>query len=231
MTTSTRSKNDNRSAHRHSRSPSARNHPAPKWWSQQALVPIGGIAGMLSPLPLLAAGWITATAGQNLRQNGFPWVATLAAILTAMCVLGLGALLSGHGSVVVRMAGLATAVALVGIAVFFAALGTEDLLATVVGTSRFLSDNEAITSIGTLTGSLLTLVVAPLGLLILGVAAFRSRLLSRTGRLAAVALTPCLVVGALTSAAATSAPTAAAWVLMFSACWFVLGRALLQSSR
>ena len=207
------------------------NRRASGWWNHPALVRIGGIAGVLSPLPLLAAGLITATAGQNLRQNGFPWAATLAAILTALCVLGLRAVLSTSGSAVVRVAGLATAVALVGIAGFFAALGTEDLLATVAGTSRFLSDNEAITGIGTLTGSLLTLVVTPVGLLILGVAALRSRLLSRTGRFAAVALTPCLVLGPLTSAAATSAPAAAAWVLVFSACWFQLGRALLHSSR
>jgi len=97
------------------------------------------------------------------------------------------------------------------------------------GTPRFLSDNEAITGIGTLTGSLLTLVVTPVGLLILGVAAFRSGLLSRSGRIAALALTPSLILGALTSAAATSAPAAAAWVLVFSAFWFLLGRALLRS--
>jgi hypothetical protein len=231
MTTRVRSKNDTRSADWSGQSRSASNPRASRAENHLALVRIGGIAGMLSPLPLLAAGLITATAGQNLRQNDFPWAATLAAILTATCVLGLRALLAAHGSAVVRVAGLATAIALVGIAGFFAALGTEDLLATVAGTSRFLSNNEAITGIGTLTGSLLTLVVTPTGLLILGVAAFRSRLLSRTGRIAAVALTPCLVLGALTSAAATSAPAAAAWVPAFSACWFLLGRALLRSCR
>ena len=42
------------------------------WWHRPGLVRVGGVAGMLSPLPLLAAGLITATAGQNLRQNGFP---------------------------------------------------------------------------------------------------------------------------------------------------------------
>ena len=205
------------------------NRRASGWWNHPGLVRVGGIAGMLSPLPLLAAGWITATGGQNLRQNGFPWAATLAAILTATCVLGLRTLLAPRGSAVVRVVGPATAVALVGIAGFFAALGTEDLLATMAGTPRFLSDNEAITGIGTLTGSLLTLVVTPVGLLILGVAAFRSGLLSRSGRIAALALTPSLILGALTSAAATSAPAAAAWVLVFSAFWFLLGRALLRS--
>ena len=62
-----------------------------RWWHRPGLVRVGGVAGMLSPLPLLAAGLITATAGQNLRQNSFPWAATLAAILTALCVLGLTA--------------------------------------------------------------------------------------------------------------------------------------------
>jgi hypothetical protein len=210
---------------------SAHNPRATRLWNNLALVRIGGIAGMLSALPLLAAGMITATAGQNLRQNGFPWAATMAAILLALCVLGLRTLLAAHVSALVRVAGTVTAVAFVGIAGFFAALGTEDLLATVAGTSRFLSDNEAITGVGTLTGSVLSLVVTPLGLLILGVAAYRARLLSLSGRIAAVALTPCLVLGAVTSAAATSAPAAAAWVLVFSACWILLGRALVRSSR
>ena len=231
MNTRLRSKNGTGSAAGLLQSGSPDNQRASGWKNNLALVRIGGIAGMLSPLPLLAAGVITATAGQNLRQNGFPWAATLAALLLAVCVLGLRALLSADGSAVVHVAGMVTAIALVGIAGFFAALGTEDLLATVAGTSRFLSANEAITGIGTLFGSVLSLVVTPLGLLILGVAAYRSRLLSRSGRIAALALTPCLVLGALTSAAATSAPAAAAWVLVFSACWFLLGRALVGSSR
>lgn len=205
--------------------------PAPRWWDRPELPRVGGLAGAVSPLPLLAAGWITATAGQNLRQNGFPWAATLAAILTAACVLGLTALHSTRWAAPVRVAGLVTAVAILGIAGFFTALGTEDLLATVAGTPRFLSDNEAITGIGTLTGSILTLVLTPLGLAVIGIATFRSGLLSRTGRLSAVALAPCLVLGALVSAAATSAPTAASWVPLFGACWFLLGRDLLRSRR
>lgn len=203
--------------------------PAPRWWNHPGLPWVGGIAGMLSPLPLLAAGLITATAGQNLRQNGFPWAATLAAILTALCVLGLTALHSTRWIAPVRGAGLATAAALLGIAGFFASLGAEDLLATVVGTPRFLSDNEAITGIGTLTGSILTLILTPLGLAVIGIATFRSRLLGPPGRIAAVALAPCLVLGALVSAAATTAPVAAAWVPLFGACWFLLGRDLLRS--
>ncbi len=62
-----------------------------RWWHRPGLVRVGGASGMLSPLPLLAAGLITATAGQDLRQKGFPWAATLAAILTALSVLGLTA--------------------------------------------------------------------------------------------------------------------------------------------
>ena len=202
-----------------------------RWWNDPATIRIGAIAGMLSPLPLLAAGWITATAGQNLRQNGFPWMATLAALLTAACVLGLTALHSARWSAPVRAAGLVTVAALLGIGGFFTALGIEDLLATVAGTPRFLSDNEAITGIGTLAGSVLTLVVTPLGLAVIGIATFRSRLLSRTGRLSAVALTPCLVLGALISAAATSAPAATVWVPVFGACWLLLGYSLLRSRR
>ena len=159
-----------------------------RWWHHPGLVRVGGVDGMLSPLPLLAAGLITATAGQNLRQNGFPWAATLAAILTAICVLGLTALHSPRWTAPVRATGLVTAAALLGIAGFFTALGIEDLLATLAGTPRFLSDNQAITGIGTLTGSLLTLVLTPLGLAVIGIATYRAGLLSRTGRLAAMAL-------------------------------------------
>ena len=130
-----------------------------------------------------------------------------------------------------RATGLVTAAALLGIAGFFTALGIEDLLATLAGTPRFLSDNQAITGIGTLTGSLLTLVLTPLGLAVIGIATYRAGLLSRTGRLATMALAACLVLGALVSAAATSAPVAAAWVPVLAACWFLLGRDLLRSRR
>jgi hypothetical protein len=131
----------------------------------------------------------------------------------------------------VRGTGFVTAAALLGIAGFFTGLGIEDLLATLAGTPRFLSDNEMITGIGTLTGSVLTLVLTPIGLAVVGIATFRSRLLSRAGRLSAVAVAPCLVLGALVSAAATSAPIAAAWVPVLAACWFLLGRDLLRSGR
>ena len=61
------------------------------------------------------------------------------------------------------------------------------------------------------------------------IATFRSGLLNRTGQLSALALAPCLVLGALVSAAATSAPAAAAWVPLLSVCWLLLGRDLLRS--
>jgi hypothetical protein len=211
--------------------PSEYRHRITIWWDRPTLPRVGGIAGMLSPLPLLAAGWITATAGQNLRQNGFPWAATLAAILTALCVVGLTALHASRWSAPARAAGLITATAILGIAGFFTALGTEDLLANVAGTPRFLSDNEAITGIGTLTGSILTLVVTPLGLAMIGIATCRSGLLGRTGRMSAAALAPCLVLGAFVSAAATSAAVAAVWVPVLGACWFLLGHDLLRSRR
>jgi hypothetical protein len=66
---------------------------------------------------------------------------------------------------------------------------------------------------------------------VIGIATFRSGLLGRAGRLSAAALAPCLVLGALVSAAATSAPAAAAWVPVLAACWFLLGHDLLRSSR
>ena len=96
------------------------------------------------------------TASQDLRQNGFPWAATPAAILTAFSVLGLTARHTTRWAALVRATGLITAAALLGIAGYFT-LSIEDLLATLSGTPRFLSDNEVITGIGTLTGSVLTL--------------------------------------------------------------------------
>jgi hypothetical protein len=98
MNTRLRSKDGTGSAVGLGQSGSAPNPRAARWWNNLGLVRIGGIAGMLSTLPLLAAGMITATAGQNLRQNGFPWAAILAAILIALCVLGLRALRTGRRS-------------------------------------------------------------------------------------------------------------------------------------
>ena len=221
--------NDGRASTRFRESHPTSSSLAARWLDRPGLPRLGGLAGLLSPLPLLAAGLITATAGQNLRQNGFPWAATLAAILCAVCILGLTALHSTRWTARERAAGLVTVAALVGIAGFFTALGAEDLLATLAGTPRFLSDNEAITGIGTLTGSIVTLVIAPLGLAVIGIATFRSRLLGRAGRLSAVTLAPCLVLGALVSASATSALVAAAWVPALAACWFLLGRDLIRS--
>ena len=159
------------------------------------------------------------------------WAATLAAILTATCVLGLTALHSMRWAAPLRAAGLVTAAALLAIAGFFTALGTEDLLATLASTPRFLSNNEAITSIGTLTGSILTLILTPLGLAVIGIATFRSGLLSRTGRLSAVAVAPCLVLGALVSAASTSAPSPQPGCRYWPPAGSLLGRDLLRSRR
>ena len=70
MTIRTRSNDGTPSTDWVGQSGSAHDPRASRWWNRLALVRIGGIAGMLSPLPLLAAGLITATAGQNLfRYN------------------------------------------------------------------------------------------------------------------------------------------------------------------
>ena len=127
-----------------------------------------------------------------------------------------------------QAAGIATAAGLLGIAGFFVALGVEDLLTGLVGTARFLSDNDAVTGLGTLVASLLSLLLVPLGLLAVGVATLRSGVLDRTGRLAAVALAPVLLLAALSTATTGSAAVPAACLVLFGVCWALLGRSLLH---
>ncbi len=193
-----------------------------------ALVRAGGIAGLLVPLPLLAAAAIDLAVGPNLRQFGFPWAAALAAASAGACTLALTAVHRPHWKRPLVSVGTVTAAGLLGVAGFFAALGAEDLLAGLAGTDRFLSDNDAVTALGTLVASILALLAVPIGLLVLGVATLRSGVLDRPGRVASVALTPLLLLAALSTAATAVAAVPAACLVLFGVAWALLGRSLLH---
>jgi hypothetical protein len=194
-----------------------------------ALIRIGGVAGILTPLPLLGGAWIILALTQNLGQFGFPWAAALAALLASTCVIGLTFVHVSRWGPALRAVGLLTAAGLLVVAAFLVGLGIEDLVFTRWGGERFLSDNEAVTAVAVLTASVFALVVVPLGLAVLGFATVRSQLLDRAGRLGAAAIAPCLLIGATTSAATASVWASAAMLLVVGASWFLLGRSLLRA--
>jgi hypothetical protein len=196
---------------------------------QARLIRGGGIAGLIVPVPMLAAAAITVVVGPNLRQYGFPWVSAVAAVLCGACTLAVTAAHAHRWRRLPRAATMTTAAGLLGVAGFFAAIGTEDLIATRVDGTRFLSDDGAIAAVGTLIASVLTLVVIPVGLGILGSAVVSARVLGRTGRLAAAALAPSLILAALVTAIADRPWMSAAMVAVFAASWHVLGRSLLRA--
>src|SRR3712207_1749737 len=84
---------------------------------------------------------------------------------------------NGHWGRASTAAGRVTVLAILGVAVFFAALGVEDLLNTTAGVPRVLSDNDTVTALGTLAASLLATVLAPIGLVLVGVATYRARVM------------------------------------------------------
>lgn len=195
--------------------------------SHARLIRVGGIAGLVMPVPILTAAAITVVVGPNLRQYGFPWLAALAAVLSGACTLAVAAAHAGRWRRPPRAATMTTMAGLLGVAGFFAAIGAEDLIATRAGGTRLLSDDGAITAVGTLVASVLTLVVVPVGFGMLGSAVGRARVLDRPGRLAVASLAPSLILGALVSATTDLAWMSAAALAVFAACWYMLGRSLL----
>jgi hypothetical protein len=126
------------------------------------------------------------------------------------------------------MAGRATVLGLLGVAGFFAALGVEDLLNTTLGTARFLSDNDTVTAIGTLVASLLSTVLVPLGLILVGAATYRAHVLDPAGRVGMAAIGPVLLVGALLSGTTDAAWISALWPMVLAGCWALVGLSLLR---
>ncbi len=121
-----------------------------------------------------------------------------------------------------------TVAGLCGVGLFFAGLGTEDLLASQFGTGRFLSDNDVITALGTLFGSVLAVVVVPLGLLGVGIATVRANVLPTVGRWAAASLAPALLLGAVVSAATEPTWISGVWLILYGICWSLLGLGVLR---
>jgi hypothetical protein len=156
-------------------------------------------AGLLTPVPVLAVGVITAAAGENLRQYGMPWVLAAGAVLVRSCLAGphhLGASTAGR---VERVGHVLVSVGLLAVATFFAGLAIEDLLDTTIGSGRFLSDNPALSAPLTLLGSILSLVVLPVGLVLYGIAIAAARPVAGWACWLPLALPVIIVAGAATA--------------------------------
>jgi hypothetical protein len=174
------------------------------------------------------AVYSTAVNGPNLRQGAFPWAASSGCLLAALVIAALAGRHDGTWGRRPRVVANVTTWALVGVAAFFAGLGTEDLLHQTLGTPRFLSDSELITALGTLAASLLATVVVPAGLLLTGAFTARADVLSRPARAAALALGPVLVLGALLSGTTEAPWISAVWPLLLGGCWAIVGIGLLR---
>ena len=109
------------------------------------------------------AVYSTAVNGPNLREGAFPWAASSGCFLAALVIAALAGRHDRTWGSGPRVVANVTTWALVGVAAFFAGLGTEDLLHQALGTPRILSGSELITALGTLSASLLTIVVVPAG--------------------------------------------------------------------
>lgn len=195
---------------------------------ERGLGRIGGVAGLLVPAACAVAVYSTAVTGPNLRQGAFPWAASTGCVLAAITIAAVArqhARVWGHAAQAVARA---TKWGLVGIAAFFVVVGGEDLLNRTLGTARVLSDSDLLTGLGTLAASLLTLVVVPIGLLLVGLFAARAAVLPRPGRVAMLAVSPVLVLGALLTGLTETLWVSVAWPLLLAGCWAVVGTTLLR---
>ena len=203
--------------------------PAPtRLWRVGVPERVGGIAGLLVPAACAVAVISTALSGPNLRQGAFPWAASAGAVLTAFTI---DALARRHDRVwgrLRRAVARGTTGGLLGVAVFFVALGTEDLANEGLGAPRVLSDSELVTGLGTLLASLLATLVVPIGLVLVGIFTSHARLLDRTGRTAMLAVGPVLILGALLTGVTDVSWISAAWPLLLGLCWAVVGASLLR---
>jgi hypothetical protein len=190
---------------------------------------LGGIAGLLVPAACAAAVISTALSGPNLRQGLFPWAAASGVALAGLTTATLARRHEHVWGRLRRAVVRATTWGLFGVATFFVALGTEDLVNQALGTSRVLSASELITGIGTLLASLLATVVVPVGLVLVGVFTVRARVLDRLGRAATCAIGPVLVLGALLTGTTDATWISATWPLLLGLCWAALGTSLIRA--
>ena len=188
---------------------------------------VGAIAAMLVPFPVIAVTLIILTVGENLRQYGMPWLLAITAVLMLGCLSGIHAVQVSPKRRLEAAGYAFSSVALAVVAGFFTMIGLEDLIDNVFGTGRFLSSNGVITALGTLAGSLASLVVMPIGLCLFGIGTVRSRCLPGRTRWLPLVIPFTVVVGAAAGSAATTEAVSLAWTWLVAITYFKLGVTLL----
>jgi hypothetical protein len=189
---------------------------------------LGGIAGMVVPAACAVAVYSTAVTGPNLRQGAFPWAAATGCVMAALTTASVAHCHQRAWKWGRRAVARMTTAGLMGVAAFFVVLGGEDLANRTFGTPRILSDSDLVTALGTLIASLLTVVVVPAGLLLIGIFTARAGVLPRPGRTAMLAIGPVLVLGALLTGITDASWVSATWPMLMGGCWAVVGAALLR---
>jgi hypothetical protein len=192
---------------------------------------VGAVAGMLVPLPVGAVTLIILTVGENLRQYGMPWLLAITAVLMLGVFSGIHAIQASPKRRMEATGYALSSVALAVVAGFFAVIALEDLVDNVLGTGRFLSSNGAVTALGTLAGSLASLVVLPIGLCLFGIGTARARCLPGRIRWLPVAIPFIVVIGAAAGSAVSTEAVSLAWTWLVAITCFRLGISLSARSR
>jgi hypothetical protein len=187
---------------------------------------IGAVAGLLTPVPVVMAAAVTLKEGENIRQYGIPWLLAASALLVRSCLAGVHAVQISSGRRMERAGHQLTQWALLVVVTFFGVLGFEDLVDTVAGTGRFLSSNGLITAVGTLIGSLASLVLLPVGLCLFGIGTANARLLPGASRWLPLTIPVTVVVGAATASNVGSSVVSLIWTCVVSLACAALGLVL-----
>ena len=187
---------------------------------------MSGWAGLLLPVPLVVVGVATAIVGENLRQYGIPLLLAIAALMLRTCLAGPHLLAGGTAGRFERGAYRMMSTGLLAVAAFFGALAVEDLLDNLFGTGRFLSGNETLSALLTLLGSLLALVVLPVGLVAFGVAIAASQRLPGRARWLPLTLPIVIVSGAAAASITGLALLTFVWLSLAGLVCVLLGLAV-----
>jgi hypothetical protein len=181
---------------------------------------------MLVPLPVGAVSLVIVSEGENLRQYGMPWLLAITALLLAGLFSGVHAVQADPPRRAERAGYAFSIAALVLVAGFFAVLGAEDLVDDLFGTGRFLSSNGVVTAIGTLAGSVASLIVLPIGLCLFGLGTARAHVLPGRSRWLPLAIPIVVVTGAALASKASTSLVSLAWVWLVAAACLHLGTVL-----
>ena len=187
----------------------------------------GAVAAMLVPLPVALISIIILTVGENLRQYGMPWLLALTALLMVGCFGAVHAVQRECSRRLGAVGFAMSAAALLVVSAFFSVIGLEDLVDNVFGTGRFLSSNGAVTAFGTLCGSLASLVLLPLGLLVFGIATVRAQRLPGLCRWLPLSVPAIVVSGVALGSATASEVVSLGWIWLVAAGCFRIGAVLL----